>query len=101
MCPPDTDKKFILHSGYCPAHHRVSPGMVAEARAAHPGAPVLVHPNVSRRWFPGGFRGHTAHILDYAAKSDKAEFIIVPRAASSTVLKRRIRASVFIPMAAP
>ncbi|MBN3032469.1 MAG: quinolinate synthase NadA [Candidatus Saganbacteria bacterium] len=38
------EKKLILFNGYCPTHARILPEHVARAKAAHPGAPVLVHP---------------------------------------------------------
>lgn len=71
------DKRFILHNGFCPAHHRILPSDVLEARAAHPGALVLVHPECP----PGvvsqaDFIGSTAQILNYATKSERTEFII-------------------------
>lgn len=37
-------RTFILWPGFCPTHARLNERQVAEARAAHPGAPVLVHP---------------------------------------------------------
>jgi len=37
-------RDLILWPGYCPTHARLLPEHVAAARAAHPGAPVLVHP---------------------------------------------------------
>ncbi len=71
------DKRFILHSGFCPTHHRISPDDITAARAAHPNALVLVHPECP----PGvvsqaDFTGSTAQILDYATKSEQTAFII-------------------------
>jgi len=37
-------RTFVLWPGFCPTHARLTERQVAEARAAHPGAPVLVHP---------------------------------------------------------
>ena len=37
-------RTFILWPGFCPTHARLNERQVAKARAAHPGAPVLVHP---------------------------------------------------------
>lgn len=37
-------RTFILWPGFCPTHARLTEQQVQEARAAHPGAPVLVHP---------------------------------------------------------
>jgi quinolinate synthase len=39
-----TDKRVILWDGYCVTHHRVRPADVAAARASHPDAVVMVHP---------------------------------------------------------
>ena len=39
---------YILWPGYCPTHARLSADKVAAARAAHPGAPVLVHPECAK-----------------------------------------------------
>ena len=37
-------EKYILWPGYCPTHQRLTAKAIAAAREAHPGAPVLVHP---------------------------------------------------------
>ena len=37
-------RAYVLWPGYCPTHARLTPKMIADARAAHPGAPVVVHP---------------------------------------------------------
>ena len=37
-------RDYVLWPGYCPTHARLTPKMSADARAAHPGAPVMVHP---------------------------------------------------------
>jgi quinolinate synthase len=37
-------RTFILWPGFCPTHARMTEKQIAEARVAHPGAPVLVHP---------------------------------------------------------
>ncbi len=39
-----TGRPLILYPGYCPTHARLQPPDVRRARAAHPGAPVLIHP---------------------------------------------------------
>ena len=71
------EKTIIPWQGGCIVHARVAPADVAAARTAHPGAPVLVHPEV-----PGEVRaladyvGSTAQIIDYAARSASREFII-------------------------
>jgi len=39
-----TEKRLILWPGYCPTHHCVLPEAIERAKAAHPGAEVMVHP---------------------------------------------------------
>ncbi len=41
-------RSFILWPGYCPTHARMNEAHIRMARAAHPGAPVLVHPECSK-----------------------------------------------------
>lgn len=38
------EKRFILFSGYCPVHHRVTADDVRAARKNYPDAKILVHP---------------------------------------------------------
>ena len=39
---------YVLWPGYCPTHARLTAARIAAARAAHPGAPVLVHPECAK-----------------------------------------------------
>ena len=41
-------RKYVLWPGYCPTHARLTAKAIADARAAHPGAPVIVHPECAR-----------------------------------------------------
>lgn len=41
-------ERYVLWPGYCPTHARLTAARVATARAAHPGAPVLVHPECAK-----------------------------------------------------
>lgn len=71
------EKEFILFSGYCPIHHFVSADDVKAARAAHPGARVLVHPECPQQVLAlSDYVGSTSGILDYVTKSQDREFII-------------------------
>lgn len=71
------DKEIILFQGFCPTHERVDVEMVSSARAARPGAPVLVHPECPPAVVDAAdYAGSTAQIIDYAGKSDQQEFII-------------------------
>lgn len=71
------EKNIKLLQGGCPTHVRMSSKDVETARAEHPDALLLVHPEclpeVSRR---ADYRGSTTGIMEYAKKSDAKEFII-------------------------
>ena len=41
-------RTYVLWPGYCPTHARLTAKAIADARAAHPGAPVIVHPECAR-----------------------------------------------------
>lgn len=41
-------RKYNLWPGYCPTHQMITVKAIAEARSAHPGAPVLVHPECAK-----------------------------------------------------
>ena len=74
QCP---DKNFVLLQGGCPRHMVVSEQDVLEAKAAHPNALFLVHPEcreeVTRH---ADYIGSTSGIMNYAKESDAKEFII-------------------------
>lgn len=71
------EKNIKLVHGGCPTHARVSAKDVKAARALHPDALLLVHPEclpeVSKA---ADYTGSTTGIMDYAQSSDKTEFII-------------------------
>ncbi len=41
-------RSYVLWPGYCPTHARLTAKAIADARAAHPGAPVIVHPECTK-----------------------------------------------------
>ena len=71
------EKNIKLFDGGCPTHKRITVEDVESARAEHPGALVLVHPEckpeVTRL---ADFAGSTTEIMDFAKKSNSREFII-------------------------
>ncbi len=72
-----TDKKLILHSGYCPTHQRIFTEHIDIARREHPGAKILVHPECTREIVDAAdFVGSTSQIINYATQSDDTEFVI-------------------------
>lgn len=73
-CP---DKNIILMPGGCPEHAKITKADVLAAKAAHPGALFLVHPECKPEVTSlADYIGSTAGIMEYAKKSDAAEFII-------------------------
>ncbi len=71
------EKNIVLLKGGCPVHAAVTAEEAKNAKALHPDAELLVHPEcipaVSEQ---ADFVGSTSGIMDYAVKSDKKEFII-------------------------
>ena len=71
------EKNIKLLSGGCPIHAAVGTRDVERARAAHPGAKILIHPECRPEIVElADFVGSTSEIMDYARSSDDKEFII-------------------------
>ena len=71
------EKNFKLLSGGCPTHAKIQRSDALAAKAAHPNALLLVHPECRPEVVElADFVGSTAGIMEYAEKSDKREFII-------------------------
>lgn len=70
-------KNVILCSGYCPVHNNVTKEAVEAAKAAHPDAEFLVHPECPAEVLElADYIGSTSGIIRYATESRKKEFII-------------------------
>ena len=71
------EKQFQLIHGGCPTHVRMTRDDVLRARAAHPNALLLVHPECRPQVTEmADFVGSTTEIMHYAENSDAREFII-------------------------
>lgn len=71
------EKHFIFNDGYCHVHDEIMIDEVEAAKAAHPNAKVLVHPECTMTVIGAAdYVGSTAGIIDYATASDADEFII-------------------------
>lgn len=71
------DKTFKLVSGGCPTHAKITVNEVKKAKALHPNALVLVHPECTPNVVAlADYVGSTSGIMDYAKNSDQKEFII-------------------------
>ncbi len=70
-------RELILWPGYCPTHHRILPEHVAAARAAHPEAEVVVHPEcVDAVVAMADCVASTSGMLRHCRESGASEFII-------------------------
>lgn len=71
------EKHFIFNAGCCPVHEEMQLGELLEAKAEHPGAKVLSHPECPERVLEqSDYIGSTSGIIKYAAESACGEFII-------------------------
>lgn len=73
----NTGKKIIAWDGYCNIHERVTPDDVSRAKAEHPRALVLAHPECRLDVLELADQvTSTSGMLRFAAASDAREFII-------------------------
>ena len=74
QCP---EKEIVTVQGCCPTHAKFNARDVEKAKAAHPNALFLVHPECDPEVVKfADFVGSTTEIMNHAKKSDAAEFII-------------------------
>lgn len=74
QCP---EKTIVTAQGCCPIHARFTAKDVENAKAAHPNALLLVHPECGADVVEkADYIGSTTEIMSYAKSSDKSEFII-------------------------
>ena len=70
-------RSMELWPGYCPIHNKVTVDMIREARKAHPGAPVLVHPECQPDVIDEADHAlSTGGILKFIRESSGKQFII-------------------------
>ncbi len=85
------EKEFILYSGFCPAHNKITQSDVLSAKAAHPNSVFAVHPECPKEVLAhADFIGSTSEILDYARKSDAEAIIIGTETGVSERLKEEL-----------
>lgn len=71
------EKQFKFFHGGCPTHAKMTKRDVEAARAQHPDALFLVHPECTPEVTKGAdYVGSTTGIMNFAKKSDAKEFII-------------------------
>jgi len=73
-----TDKNIILNNGFCPIHNDITGAAVQAVKNTHTGVKVLMHPECPDEALAlADYAGSTSGIIDYCAKSNDREFIIV------------------------
>lgn len=85
------DKTVVPYGGFCPTHVRISPKLIQEAKAAHPEAEVIGHPES-----PPDVLAHcdavrsTSGMIKYARESSAAEFIIATECGMVYALQKQV-----------
>ncbi len=72
-----TGRKLILYDGYCPTHYRIMASDLEQAKAQHPGAQVLVHPECTDEVIQMSDETLSTSGICRAAKESPAQEIIV------------------------
>jgi quinolinate synthase len=72
-----TGREMILWEGYCPTHQKILPEHIQEQRRLHPGAAVMVHPEVNPEVaaLADAVLG-TGGMIAYVEKSPAREFVV-------------------------
>lgn len=92
------EKNFYFGWGCCPIHDGTSEEEIAAAKAAHPEAVLLVHPECPASvCAQAAFVGSTAGIISYAEKSTATEFLIGTEEGTLYELRRRCPDKIFYP----
>ena len=84
------EKNIKLVHGGCPTHVRAGVKEVRKAKASHPGALLLVHPECLPEVVEmADYVGSTSGIMEYAVQSDAKEFIICTESGVLYELQKR------------
>lgn len=71
------EKNFVFNDGFCHVHTSIKKENLLQAKAVHPEAEVLVHPECTQDVIElADYVGSTSGIIDYATKSKVNTFII-------------------------
>lgn len=93
------EKEFKLLNGGCPTHAKINASEVDKAKALHPNALLLVHPECKPEVVEkADYVGSTTGIMQFAEKSDKKEFIIGTENSIVTNLQLQCPDKMFYPL---
>ncbi len=94
------DKNIMLNDGYCPIHAAMTKEQVLQAKAEHPQAKFLVHPECTKEVLDeADYIGSTSEIIDFATKDEGKEYIIGTEAGVFCELKKQNPQKTFYPLA--
>jgi quinolinate synthase len=94
----ETGREMILWQGYCPSHQKMYPEQIQELRKKHPGAVVIVHPEVNPEVAAAADAVlGTGGMMNYVEKSPANAFIVGTEVGMIYRLKKRYPERVFIP----
>ena len=90
------EKNFVYNEGYCPIHEHMQIEEIKAAKAQHPAAEVLAHPECPKA-SACNFRlcRSTSGIIDYDTKSENKSLSSVLKTASATSWKKTIRIRIY------
>lgn len=93
-----TGRNMVLWDGACHVHDRFSLQGIIDLKKEHPDAKILVHPECKRPLqLIADKVGSTAALLDFAAKDDAQEFIVVTESGILFEMQRKCPQKTFIP----
>lgn len=94
------DKKLTMWHGGCPVHARMTKQTVLNAKAQHPNALLLVHPECQPEVCElADYVGATSGIMNFARKADCDEFIIGTEISIAELLSYEMPDKKFYPLA--
>lgn len=93
------EKNFIFNDGCCHVHSSLSPAEIKKAKAEHPKAQLLMHPECKMEALKeADFIGSTSEIIDYASQSHAGEFLIATETGVFYELQKKNPGKKFYPV---
>jgi len=93
------DKEIILWPGYCPTHQNITAEQIREARQAHPGAYVMVHPECTPDVIDEADGAYsTEGMIRFAQASEAGEFVVGTEREHAYRLRKVVPGKAFYPL---
>jgi len=89
----------IPDHGMCPVHNKITVKDIVNAKAAHPGAKIVAHPECNPEVQDhADYLGSTGGMLKFCADADATEFLIADEVGLIHMLERQVPAKTFYPV---